>query len=623
MNKIPITMPDGIRYMSDAANCLQEKLPLTGKYILDKTLTGCGGTEFFINSGRPIVLISPRTGVLINKSKQHPEVHLFRDSDITPLPILKQNLSNYLDTNQRNPVILTTLDSAKYVIAELKLRNRIDDFLFLTDEFQCLIGDAAFKGNIDYDFLRLLDAEAKSICYMSATPIDDTYLDGIPEFKNVEYYKLDWDPAVVVEPTVKEVMMKAGESPCTIFSKIIKDYRSKGYFARKYIQGREIQSKEAVVFVNEVKTIIQIIKSNNLSPAETTILVSNSNKEVDKLKKAGFTIGGENTDRNNPKNKTFTFCSKASFEGRDFYSLNAFTYIFIDGSKDWQTQDIGIEIPQILGRQRMDENPFKYNAKIYYRTKPNTLCKQEYMKIIAEKCEGSQALLNVYDSGDEKTKKALIGLVKKREKNNPYEENYLDIVNHSNGSYSLAMNYLVAAAEHNLWMNKEYFYSNPIMLACGIQSQMSIYNTKPAELRDFEKRFNSAKSPNDKMRIYCDYLSKYPYHIDAILANPFIERMYHEYYDALGYDTITSLGYDIIKMDEELKRRSVSEECRKYFITDSSYSADKVKLILQGIYDAKGYNKKASATHLSSFISCTTYQPVTPDGKRPICYKIL
>lgn len=77
MNKKTIQLPEGVRYMSQANGILHNELPLNGKYILDKSLTGCGGTEFFINSGRPLVLVSPRTGVLLNKSQQHPECHLF------------------------------------------------------------------------------------------------------------------------------------------------------------------------------------------------------------------------------------------------------------------------------------------------------------------------------------------------------------------------------------------------------------------------------------------------------------------------------------------------------------------------------------------------------------------
>ncbi|MCS2339645.1 hypothetical protein NXV89_07490 [Bacteroides uniformis] len=42
---ISISMPKGCRYMSDYENLLNGELPLDGKFILNKTVTGCGGTS--------------------------------------------------------------------------------------------------------------------------------------------------------------------------------------------------------------------------------------------------------------------------------------------------------------------------------------------------------------------------------------------------------------------------------------------------------------------------------------------------------------------------------------------------------------------------------------------------
>ena len=134
-----IQMPAGIRYMPDAKDVIFSQLPPSGKYILDKALTGCGGTELFIGSGLPLVLISPRTGVLINKKGQHPECHLFRSSKDEKLDDLKNNLRTYLDASpiltNRPEVILTTLDSAKYVLDELNFRGTLGKFLFLVVVF--------------------------------------------------------------------------------------------------------------------------------------------------------------------------------------------------------------------------------------------------------------------------------------------------------------------------------------------------------------------------------------------------------------------------------------------------------------------------------------------------------
>ena len=63
-NMISISMPKGCRYMSDYENLLNGELPLDGKFILNKTVTGCGGTSLFLDSNFPVVIISPRLQVL-------------------------------------------------------------------------------------------------------------------------------------------------------------------------------------------------------------------------------------------------------------------------------------------------------------------------------------------------------------------------------------------------------------------------------------------------------------------------------------------------------------------------------------------------------------------------------
>ena len=108
--------------------------------------------------------------------------------------------------------ILVTLDSSDKVLGVLRGNNMLDSCLFVVDEFQCLMGDATFKGSTDMNFLIRLDSEVKRICYLSATPVPDIYLDYIPQFANIPYYKLEWDPDVIVEPTLKERQMRNGET---------------------------------------------------------------------------------------------------------------------------------------------------------------------------------------------------------------------------------------------------------------------------------------------------------------------------------------------------------------------------------------------------------------------------
>ena len=96
---------------------------------------------------------------------------------------------------------------------------------------------------------------------------------------------------------------------------------------------------------------------------------------------------------------------KASFEGVDFYSTNASTYIFIDGGKEWLSLDVAIDLSQILGRQRLDSNPFRHDATLYYKTVPNPVTEVEFRQKQSEMEQTTKERLDMYDASQEKSKK--------------------------------------------------------------------------------------------------------------------------------------------------------------------------------------------------------------------------
>ena len=286
-NMISISMPKGCRYMSDYENLLNGELPLDRKFILNKTVTGCGGTSLFLNSDFPVVIISPRLQVLKEKHRQYPDSFHFHvplcSNRGQAIIQMMRDLDSYLNYHHgstpftplpmRPAKILVTLDSSDKVLGVLRGNNMLDSCLFVVDEFQCLMGDATFKGSTDMNFLIRLDNEVKRICYLSATPIPDIYLDYIPQFANIPYYKLEWDPDVIVEPTLKERQMRNGETAEKLCGELIQRYRRDGYFERKIVDGNIVCSREACIFLNEVKSIIRIIGQNSLKPDEVTIQI--------------------------------------------------------------------------------------------------------------------------------------------------------------------------------------------------------------------------------------------------------------------------------------------------------------------------------------------------------------
>ena len=620
MKMIPIYMPKGCRYMSEYGELINY-LPTDRKFILDKTLTGCGGTSLFLNSYLPVVIILPRIQAGKEKSVQHPDCFWFhipscnnREDEIKKK---MQELDTYLYNHHwgGTPRILVTLDSSDKVISVLKSRGIADSFLFVVDEFHCLMGDAMFKGSTDMNFLTYIDNEVRCICYLSATPIPDIFLEHIPQLTNIPYYKLEWDPDVIKEPALKGVMMKRGESAEKLCGQIIQRYRKNGYFERKLVQDNVVYSREACFFLNEVRSIRNIIGQNNLKPDEVTILCSES--KASELPK-GFVAGGLCADRNNPVNKTFTFCTKASFEGVDFYSTNASTYIFINAGKEWQTLDIMLDIPQILGRQRLDMNPFRHDATIYYKTMPERVTKEEFERKQSEMERKSQMILDTYNNAPDNVREIFVELYRDKATDRRFVDDYIDLIR-ENGYTTIGFNYLVMVARWNSWHQRNYYYNNSCRLLTSIQDAVRMCQ-KPEELKQFESWYYNAP-PKDRLAGYARFRKQYPQYDSLVLQNPFIKMEFHHWYDTLGYEELSKLGFQETDVERAYNtvcaQETIRDACRRTFKAGVSYSRQEVKGMLQKIYDSIGLTgKTAKAKELAQYLPVTERQRTNEKGKR-------
>lgn len=623
-------MPKGCRYMSEDPDLLTY-LGHFNKFILNKTVTGCGGTSLFLNSSIDVVIISPRLQALKDKHEQHPDTFLFHSpytnngKTAEDINRLMSDLNNYINNPfsvYNKAKILVTLDSCEKVINVLNDNRAIDSFLFVVDEFQCLMGDATFKGTTDMNFLIRLDSEAKNICYLSATPIQDMYLDFVPQFKGLPYIKLEWDKSVLEEPNVREIQMKKDESAEKICGRIIRDFRKNGYFERKIVNGNIVEAKTACFYLNEVKSIRSIIEKNGLRPDEVTILCSES--RTSGLPK-GFKVGGLCTDKHNPVNKTFTFCTKASFEGVDFYYADAMTYIFINAGKEWQMLDIMLDIPQILGRQRLDINPFRHDAVVYYKTKPDCMTKAEFeaqQKAIEYK---SSQIITQYEMAAPKMKAILLEAFRDRAEDKKFVDDYVDVLQ-VNGKQTLGINTLVQVAKWNQWMQRSHYYSHSCKLTTSIQSAITM-NVKPQEVKDFEAWYYAAKG-NDRLKGYSDFRNTYPQFDGLLLQNPFIDQRYHEWYGMLGYQQLANLNFDITNIEAAYNnicnQAPIIKECQREFAVSNLYTKPEVKQTLQHIYNSLGLvGKTAKATDITQYLNVRERMITNSDGKRIEVYEIM
>ena len=317
-----IIVPKGIRFISDWVDYSLNDFKF--QHILDKKIPGCGYTEYCIRNNMNIILCSPRKILLDNKEEQHPnEVFYFKneldkdvryDKDISNkekldkdldkkelksisdkekkdiIDNLHSQLTNYVRScffNAKPIKILVTYDSFRLVKQFLIEDNMFDVFYTVVDEFQSVLVDSTFKSDTELDFMNQLNGIDK-VCFVSATPMIDKYLKSIPMFSNLPYFELNWkkeDPLRIMKPDLK---ISTTKSVVSSAKTIIESYLS-GKFDKSTKLDENgnlitIESKEAVLYLNSVNNITEIINRTKLSPDQVNILCSNTPENRNKIR---------------------------------------------------------------------------------------------------------------------------------------------------------------------------------------------------------------------------------------------------------------------------------------------------------------------------------------------------
>ena len=620
-----LQVPENVRYISEWENL---ELP-KGHYIMDKVVTGCGFTEYFLNNEIPVILCSPRKVLLSNKHQQHPTTtYLFKNEIDKDLMVdlnlnekyseevikvnnekeyilgLRRNLANYISTTQTPPKILVTYDSLRHILETIYEidPNLINSFQVVVDEFQSIFMDSRFKASTELEFVTNLQ-NVPNVCYLSATPMMKEYLEQLDEFKDLPYYQLKWPDNMVTDATIYEKNVRSIIQPCL---DIIKNYKN-GNYPKKEYNGQIIESKEVVFYVNSVKDICSIIKKSGLKEDEVNVICAHDSKNLKKLKLAGIKNYGIVPLKGDP-HKMFTFCTRTVYLGADFYSPSAYTVICSDCNIESMSLDISLDLPQIMGRQRLEENIFRDEAIIFYKTTGKTSSKEDRDEYEKRKLNETNTCLSLFmkiKSPEErksyiKDKNTLIRVDK-------YTENYISISKDKNGETILVLNKLVLLSERRAWEIKNGIYKNKASVIKGISENFNIseYNGDKILIEQFISEFEIDKNFERRMKLYCDFLNIYPNYSEILKTNSKIPRDYSLYYSIIGPEKIKSVSYiesnirNII--DQVLKKDELSGVILHTFFIGNKYTKKYIKEKLQEIYNQLNIKKVAKITILDEY----------------------
>lgn len=637
MKKTTIKVPLGIKYISEFKD-LYNNIPTNGHYILNKKVCGCGATELYLGCDKKCILASPRKNLLYNKYSQHlsDNFHLFRyngDKDkyfsngsisSSETVTYKDNLRDYIKNGGTK--ILTTYDSIKHIREILiELGENLEEWEVIVDEFQIMFYDCHFKATTEYEFYKQLQS-FPNVVFLSATPFLEEYLDQLDFFKNMTMYELEWPRTMVEKPKVN--MTKTSKNITKLCEGIIDKYRN-GKGETTLVDGKEYRSKEAILYINSVKDIVKVIKALNIKPEEVNIICSSTPENISKLKELSKEKGKEYKIGDIPgkgdTHKMFTFCTSTVYVGADFYSDNAYTYIFANPKVESLTIDVSVDIQQIIGRQRLDSNPFKNMATLYFNTKASDMTEEAFNESIRLKNEKTNRQIENFNSAPHK-EDFIEGLNKKPN----HKENYCCISKDENGNQVIEKNILIELADRRAWEISNKIFNNDFSMFTALSVNMNVTkdtDSDDSEVKAIFREWNEMKSFKDRAFFYCEACKDIPEVLDKC---SFIPTKYKEYYEALGEEGMKELGWreDYIKNAiapipfEQRPNDKIMERLRAKLEIGKFYTKTDIKELLCNIFKELELKGKPSASDISFYIDCEE-KSKRMDGKKVVGYQII
>ena len=625
-NKGTIEVTPGVNYINDwrdgNGRYVLDKIISNGKVIINKVVTGCGFTTYSLCNKIDTILVSPRLKLILNKmeqfNKDEPLCYYFNrekgyDSKQKTIDELENEFTLYqyeCKQNQRPLKILVTYDSF-CTLASMLERYGIDigkKFNITVDESHCLIKDIKLK---EYNNKSVLSTfidrlfRYKNVLFISATPIID-YMQEIEHFRNdhVSYYELSWS-------NIEQVIQRTFNcnSALNAFNQIYTNYvkHQRVFDVIYFPDGNALYSYEGVVFLNSVKEICgilrkYIVKEQLINPDDVTIICADNKENLRELHKVHRKLCIANSiPKADEPHTTWTFVTRTAFEGVDFYSPSASTYVIANYNVSSLSLDIASDIPQIVGRQRRKDNPFRNTVHLFYKDNKQQLYDNEFNASQAEKMQESQRQIEIWNSAPMECKQIALNNIDIYIKHNPN-----DLYITTTSGEPVINNLLVVSERYcyDVIKNHHQWF---------IMSSNAYGRAYSMPVQELKERLSIAQSLADALRVAYGYFVC----ADKTQAIEYFIMLRNEGYNEIGYyysnlspDRIKACSFNSTKLDTEIANNNaghkISMYLPQYFEPGKVYTRKYIKEKLQEIYDNLGIKKTAKATDLSEYANCVS-----------------
>lgn len=274
--------------------------------LLNKGVTGCGGTYVELHSARNSIILVPTIELARNKKEKDFLIVYGKTSD---LEILK-----YLQSNIPYKKIIGTYDSLKRLLG---IDENLTSYFLLVDEYHILFNAYSYR-NEAIQYLLQNFKWFKDFCFMTATPLEEDII--LEEIKDLKRVNIKWTLAQPIKLNLID----------TIFTnKELIKFISKDSDINYHI------------FLNSLKTIKEVVTKSGIE--DYKVVCSETSRINNRTLKMGSTLD---------KVCKYNFYTSTAFEGCDIFDPKGKTIILCDTNISTTVLDISTLVRQICGRLR-------------------------------------------------------------------------------------------------------------------------------------------------------------------------------------------------------------------------------------------------------------------------------
>ena len=594
MENLKIESDDGFLHLKDLPhNC-----------IFNKVVTGCGGTTVVLQNAEDYVIAVPTTELIINKTDiTTAGISRLTYNGIQPFGLFGRfdealpKLKEYLNSSGTKK-IMCTYDKVPRLMEHITPSN----YRLLIDEYHCLLKAYSYRQkaiNGVLENFRLF----KSFCFMSATPI-------LPSFKpnclaDVKEIQADWGDSI----EKLTVELQQTNKPYALVANIINAYKRDGFITSE----EGIRSHEAFFFINSVTDIVAILKHCNLSNDEVRIVCACNEENEKKLNFQGYTISNSRSP-----NKMFNFITSKSFEGADYHSKTGLCFVVSTQSNPHTQASIDTDIPQIAGRIRTKDNPFRNFMVHIFNTnykKLNLDMTYEQMEAKTNAAlEKAQKTVEFFNSAEDKDVKDNL------------RDNLMKNLNKWYMSYDsikdeFLLNDILPKLELYNYMVNQRIYKDGISVSKGYEDN-GIETTVADYLKVDDSISTKKISFKEAFLQYAKIVSEDP-HSPALLLLEQQQPLIGEAYHKLGVDRVRNLRYTKKSIEAALecldkdntKEQKLAQLMVKLIPTATTITVANVLDKMSQAYNEIGISKKPKTKDLHQWFDCSDSRCKRIDGK--------